>query len=82
MIINVRETKAWLRGRYPHLPSLMINKVSHRFILPYPSSNPTADSFPIELGDIPSDASTPAASMAFVVGTLNKAESRTHEIDI
>jgi hypothetical protein len=42
----------------------------------------TADSFPIELGDIPSDASTPAASMAFVVGTLNKAESRTHEIDI
>jgi hypothetical protein len=28
MNINVRETRAWLRGRYSHLPSLIIDKVS------------------------------------------------------
>ena len=28
MKINVRETRAWLRGRYSHLPSLIIDKVT------------------------------------------------------
>jgi hypothetical protein len=42
MIINVRETRAWLRGRYSHLPSLIIDKVSRWFILPCPSIDPTS----------------------------------------
>lgn len=32
MIINVRETRAWLRGRYSHLPSLVIDKASPCFV--------------------------------------------------
>ena len=39
MNINVRETRAWLRGRYSHLPSLIIDKVSPWFIPPHPSTN-------------------------------------------
>lgn len=31
MTINVRETRAWLRGRYSHISSLIIDKVSHWF---------------------------------------------------
>jgi hypothetical protein len=32
--------RAWLRGRYSHLPSLIIDKVSPCFIAPHPSTNP------------------------------------------
>lgn len=32
MKVNVRETRAWLRGRYSHLPSLIIDKVTFAFI--------------------------------------------------
>jgi hypothetical protein len=32
MNINVRETRAWLRGRYSHLPSSIIDQVSFSFI--------------------------------------------------
>ena len=28
MNVNVRETRAWLRGRYSHLSSLIVDKVS------------------------------------------------------
>jgi hypothetical protein len=43
MKVNVRETRAWLRGRYSHLPSLIIDKVSPCFIAPDPFTNPKND---------------------------------------
>ena len=32
-IINIREPRAWLRGRYSHISSLIVDKVSGWFIL-------------------------------------------------
>jgi hypothetical protein len=37
MNINVRETRAWLRGRYSHLPSLIIDQVTFS-LFPHPST--------------------------------------------
>jgi hypothetical protein len=32
MILSVRDTRTWLRGRYRHIPFSIVNKVSHCFI--------------------------------------------------
>ena len=46
MKVNVRETRAWLRGRYSHLPSLIIDKVTFAFITSssFLTNNPPLDS--------------------------------------
>ena len=44
MSINLRETRAWLRGRYSHLPSLIIDKVSRWCLsLPFLLKQPPLD---------------------------------------